>query len=222
MGRRGVFFCPEASSSGEVAATPAWRAHQNGCSWQELVGEQYSNGISIVLLKVNITMDSDRQKEEFSNAFIQAVSASAGFSATKPSVDDDSVDWTIAQAGGGGTIRSPSLDVQLKSSATIDLEDDADTFAYPLKIKNYHELRHTDFLVPRILVVARLPADVQRWTEQSDESLLLRHCAYWISLRGRPDSSNTTSITVHLSVSQRFTVESLQDMMLRISKGDHP
>jgi len=34
-------------------------------------------------------MDPELQKEEFSNAFIIALSAAAGFSATKPRVDDD-------------------------------------------------------------------------------------------------------------------------------------
>ena len=54
-------------------------------------------------------MDLDMQKEQFSRAYVQAVAACAGFAFSIPSVDDDSVDMSIHQTGGGGTIRSPRL-----------------------------------------------------------------------------------------------------------------
>ncbi|HVA50431.1 MAG TPA: hypothetical protein VNH11_29045 [Pirellulales bacterium] len=53
-------------------------------------------------------MDLDMQKEQFSRAYVQAVSACAGFAWSMPSVDDDSVDMVLHQTGGGGTVRSPS------------------------------------------------------------------------------------------------------------------
>src|SRR5690242_12122969 len=65
----------------------------------------------------------ERQKEESSNAFIQAASAAAGLAATKPAVDDDSVDWMIAEAGGNGALRSSKLELQLKCTATPDFSD---------------------------------------------------------------------------------------------------
>jgi len=37
-------------------------------------------------------MDINQQKEQFSNAYIQAVASVAGYSLYKPNVDDDSVD----------------------------------------------------------------------------------------------------------------------------------
>lgn len=43
---------------------------------------------------------------------------------------------------------------------------------------------NTDYLVPRILVVASLPRDLGDWLQQSEQQLALRHCGYRVSLRG--------------------------------------
>lgn len=165
-------------------------------------------------------MDLNRQKEEFSNAFIQAVASAAGYSVTRPSVDDDSVDWMVAQAGGEGLIRSPRLELQLKSSSRLDISED--TIPFPLKIKNYDDLRASNCLVPRILVVARLPSDVEDWLELSDDQLILRYCAYWMSLHGHDEVSNESNVTVYVPVEQKFHVESLSAIMDKISNGEQP
>ena len=62
-------------------------------------------------------MEVNLQKEQFSNAYLQAVTAVAGYSLYKPFVDDDSVDWGIAAKGREGRIRSPRLELQLKSTS---------------------------------------------------------------------------------------------------------
>ena len=52
-------------------------------------------------------METSQQKEQFSNAYLQAVTSVAGYSLYKPAVDDDSVDWGIAAKGIIGRIRAP-------------------------------------------------------------------------------------------------------------------
>ncbi len=59
----------------------------------------------------------NQMKEQFSHAYVKAVAAVAGFAWYKPSVDDDSIDLGLAQRGGGGTTRSPRLEIQLKCHA---------------------------------------------------------------------------------------------------------
>jgi hypothetical protein len=61
-------------------------------------------------------MDLNARKEQFSNAFLFAVAAVAGCSVAKPSVDNDSIDWTISNR----LPRRPKLDVQLKCTADDD------------------------------------------------------------------------------------------------------
>jgi len=59
-------------------------------------------------------VDINQQKEQFSNAYLQAITTVAGYSLYKPSVDDDSVDWGIAAKGVLGRIRAPRLELQLE------------------------------------------------------------------------------------------------------------
>ena len=87
-------------------------------------------------------MDLNAQKEQFNRAYVQAVAAVAGYAWYVPSVDDDSVDFGIAEKGGRGTVRSPRLEFQLKCHAA---ETPAtDQLSFQLKLKNYDDLRPTD------------------------------------------------------------------------------
>ncbi len=99
-------------------------------------------------------MNLNDQKEQFSNAFIQALAARAGYGLAKPIPDEDSVDWFLHVRGPYGKFRSPSFGVQLKASSLAFRND---TIAYPLKLKNYDDLRAQGFLVPRVLILVHLP-----------------------------------------------------------------
>ncbi|MGB7444182.1 MAG: DUF4365 domain-containing protein [Coleofasciculaceae cyanobacterium] len=165
-------------------------------------------------------MDISQQKEQFSNTYLQAITTVAGYSLYKPSVDDDSVDWGIAAKGIMGRIRAPRLELQLKSTARELLEDNY--LRYPLKLKNYDDLRLADFAIPRILVILVLPEHLTDWLQQSEEELCIRYCAYWVSLRGLPETPNTTTVTISLSRTNQFTVAALQLIMQRISQGVEP
>jgi hypothetical protein len=165
-------------------------------------------------------MDLSQRKQEFSKAYVKAVAAVCGYATHEPSVDDDSVDLVLSAQGGGGTIRSPRIDLQLKCSASHFAGPE--TLDFPLKIKNYEDLRHTNVLVPRILVVVLVPGDLEQWTLHSEQELLLRHCGYWYSLRGLPPKDNTTTVTINIPRTQMFSVASLTGMMERIAGGELP
>ena len=111
-------------------------------------------------------MDLAQKKQEFSKAYVKAVAAACGYATQEPSVDEDSVDLGLAARGGGGTVRSPRLDLQLKCTARHLVGDQ--TVNFPLEMKNYEELRPIDFLVPRILVVVVVPDDVGQWISHSE------------------------------------------------------
>ena len=84
-------------------------------------------------------MDLNAQKEKFSDAYIQAVVAVAGFGLAKPQPDDDSVDWIIVSKGAPGVDRRPRLEVQLNSTARNVVRKTH--LHFPLDMKNYDELR---------------------------------------------------------------------------------
>jgi hypothetical protein len=165
-------------------------------------------------------MTLDDQKEQFSFAYVRAVAAAAQVVVNEQSVDDDSVDLSFQQKGGGGQVRSPRVDAQLKCTEIANIHQNH--IAFPLKLKNYDELRPTDLLVPRILIVVTVPDDLATWLNHSEAELAVRKCGYWHSLRGLPATTNTTNVTVHLPRTNQFTVAELQKIMQIIRNGQMP
>ncbi len=86
----------------------------------------------------------------FSQAYVQAIAACAGFAWSKPSVDEDSVDLMLSQRGGRGTIRSPRLEIQLKCTEKEAILGEDGTFPFSIPRKNYDDLRDITLHVPRI------------------------------------------------------------------------
>ena len=164
-------------------------------------------------------MDINQQKEQFSNSYVRAVASVAGCSLYRPDVDDDSVDWGLAARGGTGPILSPRLELQLKCTSRDILG--SSFVRYPLNLKNYNDLR-INTLVPRILVVVLVPENLADWLVQSEDELSMRHCGYWVSLRGQLETSNATTVTIELPRSNQFTVEAVVSMFQRISNGGFP
>lgn len=165
-------------------------------------------------------MELNDQKELFSDAFIQAVSARAGFMISKPQLDRASVDWMIQSPVG----RYPQLNIQLKCTSQIESWDETpETFAFVLdNLKNYEDLRAPDVLIPIILVVVLVPRELDEWLVMTDEMLVLKRCAYWTTLRGEPPTTNTSSISIRIPVEQRFDHEALEGIMERIEQGGFP
>jgi hypothetical protein len=158
--------------------------------------------------------------EQFSKAYVKAVASVADCSIDWSTVDNDSVDGTLKRRTQTGTVRSPRLDIQLKSTYTDCVRDD--DISYPLSIKNYNDLRSDNLLVPRILVVVVLPDDLADWTNHNEQELALRRCGYWLSLRGEPGTSNTGSKTVLLPRRQVFDVASLDAIFSNLGNGVLP
>lgn len=157
-------------------------------------------------------MDDNSQKERFSEAFVQAIAAAAGFGVGAVKDDRDSIDIAIRGHKENDYQRSPCLDVQLKCTSKSNHTDDEGYLSFSLKIKNYNDLR-ADSTYPRILIVVFVPDDVSEWLEESAESLLLRHNAFWVRLQGLPESKNASSTTIKIPSHQRFTTDALTHIM---------
>lgn len=163
-------------------------------------------------------MDLSQRKEQFSIAFVRAIASVAGYAVYKQEVDEDSVDIGIAARGGSGTVRSPRLELQLKCTAQAVWRQNA--LLFPLKKKNYDDLRGEDLLVPRILVVLCVPSQLDDWLTHSADALVLRYCAYWLSLRLFEERQNARSVTVALPQANAFNVVALHGMMQRIARKE--
>lgn len=145
-------------------------------------------------------------EDVLSEVYVSAIAARAGYTFSKPNLDRDSVDLTIS-AGGR---QRPKLDLQLKG--TVNLDASVELMPFSLKLKNYNDLREST-QVPRILVVVRLPKDANQWLSVSADELILRHCAYWLSLRDAPEVDVEQAKTVYVPSNNRFDIEALSVLM---------
>lgn len=166
---------------------------------------------------VGLGLSLTAAQEQFSKAFVLAVAALAGCAAAEPRPDHDSIDWTLSCRLAP---RRPKIDIQVKSTAIDNGTDTA--IHYPLKRKNYDELIPTDLLAPRVLVLVVTPSKPLDWLTASPETLVLRHCAYWASLRGLPATANESTVTVQVLRANLFDTEALIRLMQKINEGGVP
>jgi hypothetical protein len=162
----------------------------------------------------------NEQKQQLSVAYVHAVAARAGFTCQVQNVDDDSVDVQIGAKGyvhDRSVICSPRIEVQLKATSSLNLKPNY--LSFPLRLKNYQELRAMT-LIPRLLVVFVLPKNASEWMETSEECMISRRCAYWASLLGMSETRNTSKVSIRLPRSQQFNVAQLQGLMQKISSQE--
>ena len=159
-------------------------------------------------------MERPLQQEKFSEAFLHAIAAGAGCASSKPFPDHDSIDWTLSCR----LPRRPKIDIQLKSTAVPKVSQEC--IRYRLKAKNFRELSLTDLAVPRLLVLIVVPSDVEDWLCFSPERLILRQCAYWLSLAGTGRIGENKAVTVKIPGNNLFTSEVLRNLMHTVNNGE--
>lgn len=158
-------------------------------------------------------MPLNLRMEQFSMAFIRAIIADAGCKVFISETDTDSVDGMIM----ADLARRPRVEFQAKSTSADIVRDGV--VSYPLRIEDYKNLIPEGLSVPRILIVVLLPSEQDEWTDQTEDRLCLRRCAYWISLEGKPDTDNSSSITLDIPAENIFNSEQLRGMMYKLNKG---
>ena len=162
---------------------------------------------------------------ELSYAYLHAVASRAGFSCEYRNrhLDGAGVDATITEDGRflaeDSKLCYVPLDVQLKATYQ-ELVDGNGNMSYSLAIAHYNKLKLEAIGAPRILVLLRLPRDPAEWLQCSDEALIAKRCAYWVSLRGAPTIAGQDSRTVHLPKRNVLTPAGLTELMTRYSRQE--
>lgn len=161
------------------------------------------------------------QKEEFSYAYIHAITSVAGYSISLSSrpMDAAGLDITIEAPGEVGEVLFPKLQSQVKCTGTIDPLSDKD-LSYPLPVKTYNLLSSPKLYIPAILIVVIVPDVLSDWMQVDQSQMILRRCAYWVSLKGKEPSNNSTKVSVHLPRTNLLTPDSLCELMNKIAKGE--
>jgi hypothetical protein len=163
-------------------------------------------------------LTKNHRQEALTRAYIQAVAARAGLSCSFREFDYG-IDVTlheIRRRGRRYAETGVNLDIQAKSTGAAAVTETV--VQYDLAAKNYDDLRDLEAGCPRILVLLILPDDENQWTEQTEEQLLLRHAAYWISLRGREPSANSRTVRLAIPRANLLTITALQALMQRVRR----
>lgn len=165
-------------------------------------------------------------ESELSYAYLHAVASKAGVGCKIGSRHDDNAGIDAELTGWGpfsGYRQEIDIKVQLKATVKPSPEHDEQCLSYSLSgISRYDDLRNEAIATPRILVVLFLPSNATEWLTLDDESLVLRKCAYWVSLRGASPSTNKTAQTIYLPKSQRFDPDGLLVLMDQLSQNQIP
>lgn len=163
---------------------------------------------------------------ELSYAYLHAVVSKAGAACREANrVEDGNGIDAILTAWGpfeGARYRSEvSLNVQLKATTATPRDTGTHLSYYVAGESRVHDLRDEGVVVPRILVVLFLPSDASQWLEHKEEGLVLRRCAYWVSLRGSPLPTSGGS-PIYLPKGQMFSPESLRDLAHNVAREQIP
>jgi hypothetical protein len=162
------------------------------------------------------------RQEALGRAYVRAVAAQAGWICSEPDLDYG-IDLCLRAVRTRGARHADvggQFDVQLKSTTRASVTDTEVLF--DLDVKNYDDLREPGENCPRILVVFVMPEDEARWLSQSAEELVLRHCAYWISLEGYPPRAATNTVRVTIPRGMVFSVEAVGEILARLRERKSP
>jgi len=157
-------------------------------------------------------------QSQFSIAYVQAVASVAGFfvQITGRGFDKDGIDMTVLERGIRWATTSTRLDLQVKSYTG---EAQGAPWPYDLDVKTYRDLIPTNYQVPRVLVVVRVPSEVQDWMTHNEDQLVLRRCGYWLSLRGAAPTANTSTARVQISRANLLDAAGLTALMKEVAEG---
>jgi hypothetical protein len=165
-------------------------------------------------------------ESELSYAYLHAVASKAGVGCTGGTRHQDNrgVDATVTAWNIGANKDEIDIKIQLKAHKGMPTEKNG-FFSYFLKdnkaSKRYNELRAETRSTHRLLIVLFLPKDESQWLSITPESLIMKNCAYWVSLRGAPaPSGNDTGETVYIPKAQVFNFENLKGIFEKISNKE--
>jgi len=162
-------------------------------------------------------------ESELSYAYLHATAARAGIICeyTGRHSDEAGVDAVLRVKGRlaqDSVFTQFTVEVQLKATKQVPVEQNG-RYSHSLKVKNYNELRSENTGAPQLLVVLYLPEDAETWLSHSEESLVARRCAYWVSVRGAAETDQA-SRTIYVPRANLLSVAALRGLMTRFSRQE--
>jgi hypothetical protein len=166
-------------------------------------------------------------ESELSYAYLHAIASRAGVMSKHVTrhEDNNGIDAHLTAWGpfpDGGYLNEIDLKIQLKAKKGVPVEQNSHLsyFLLDKESKRYNELRADTSSTHRILVVLFLPDSSDQWLQLTEQELILKNCAYWVSLRGADASANKTGETIYFPKKQLFNPGNLIDIFTRLSRNE--
>lgn len=159
--------------------------------------------------------------EQFQLGYINAIAAAAGCNiAGTPSIDEG-VDLILSHRSDSHLqTGAVYLELQLKSTSQF-ADQNTNHVSSNMRDDRYREFISKNPSMDRIVVVMSLPSDPAEWLEATHDQLALRHCCYWVNLRGA-DPSSAARPTFRAPKANIFDDVALCGIMQRIGQGGQP
>ncbi|HEX5542357.1 MAG TPA: DUF4365 domain-containing protein [Micromonospora sp.] len=135
--------------------------------------------------------------------FVFAMASAAGLLASRPTIDVDGIDWLIAHPGPLGQLRSPKIEIQVKTwvlprarlvkptarkrpsasmAAASPVVRSDGAWSYRMAVPHFNQLAGPGFAIRRYLVLVIVPESPGQYALCGFEDMRLGHAAYWVSL----------------------------------------
>lgn len=154
-------------------------------------------------------------KERLSVAYVKTVTAKAGAQYATPNGQEYGLDGFINRVtdltDGGHSNTGWNFQCQIKSTVNWNLKNDH--IIYDMDATAYNKLANWTGNSPCILILFRLPQNIDEWLRLDEESLILKNCCYWKHITD-PPTENTSTIRVELPRNQLFTPEAVEGLFI--------
>lgn len=166
-------------------------------------------------------MTEEFRKQQYGRAYVLAVAAQAGVNHAIPD-NDFGVDGEFRSVRFDSIRKryfdeSCTIDYQLKSTVNAIFEDEV--LKYDLEVKTYQDLI-VERIMPMILILYVMPREEAEWLNVTSNKTVLKRCAWWCSLQGFPDTSNTDRIRISIPIHQILTPETLRELLDKTRRGE--
>lgn len=185
---------------------------QSGSRLAPSLGLRYFN---VQTMTSDALLSNEDREEALSRAYVSSVASFAGYTVSEENYDRDGIDMRI-HAGG---LMSPAIGLQLKATTRLGELGSDGSHRYDVPVDNYRRLIRPS-QVPRYLVVLSLPASSDEWLTVSADELVIRRCAYWVSLLGRQESENRHTVRIRLPSVNRFDPDALRGLLEQSRRGE--
>lgn len=168
-----------------------------------------------------VQMTEESRKQQYGRAYVLGVAAQAGVNHAIPD-NDFGVDGEFRSVRFDSARKryfdeSCTIDYQLKSTVNVIFEDDV--LKYDLEVKNYQDLI-VERIMPMILILYVMPREEAEWFQVGPSETVMKRCAWWCSLQGLPDTSNTDKIRISIPIHQILTPEALKELLEKTRRGE--